>query len=312
LYTGTITETKGRSDLVSFASRIRYCRRRSVPFGATGSLDRRDGDDMDPTADRHRRAAEILRDARLARTPIDRLPENCRPRDEPDGYAVQEALHGLLTGAGLGPVAGHKIGCTTPVMQAYLGIRSPCAGGVHASTVRHGEARVGHGDYLRVGVECEIAVRLGEDLGPAGAPFDRARVAPAVEAVLVAMEIVDDRYRDYRSLDVPTLIADDFFNAGCVLGPPVARWRDLDLPALAGVTRLNGAAVGRGEGRAVMGHPFEALAWLANLRARRGLALHAGEFVLLGSVVETRWVGPGDEVAVAVEGLGEVSALFRT
>jgi 2-oxo-3-hexenedioate decarboxylase/2-keto-4-pentenoate hydratase len=265
---------------------------------------------MEPASDRHRRAAEILRDARLGRTPIGRLPENCRPRDEPDGYAVQEALHGLLAGAGLGPVAGHKIGCTTPVMQAYLGIRNPCAGGVHASTVHHGEARVRHGDYVRVGVECEIAVRLGGDLGPADAPFDRARVAPAVDAVLAAMEIVDDRYRDYRTLDVPTLIADDFFNAGCVLGPPVAGWRDLDLPALTGVTRLNGTEVGRGEGRAVMEHPFAALAWLANLRAGLGLGLRAGEFVLLGSVVETRWVTAGDQVEVAIDGLGHVRANF--
>ena len=265
---------------------------------------------MDSTSDRQRRAAAILRDARLARTPIDRLPETCRPRDESEGYAVQEALHSLLSVAGLGSTVGHKIGCTTPVMQAYLGIQNPCAGGVHAATVHHREARVRHGDYLRVGVECEIAVRLGGDLGPMDAPFDRARVAPVVEAVLAAMEIVDDRYRDYRTLDVPTLIADDFFSAGCVLGPPAARWRDLDLPALTGVTRVNGAEVGRGEGRAVMGHPLEALAWLANLRARLGLGLRAGEFILLGSVVETRWVGPGDQVAVAIEGLGEVRAAF--
>jgi 2-oxo-3-hexenedioate decarboxylase/2-keto-4-pentenoate hydratase len=195
-------------------------------------------------------------------------------------------------------------------MQAFLGIKSPCAGGVPAATVHEAEARVRHGTYVRVGVECEIAVRLGADLGRADAPFDRARVAPAVEAVLAAMEIVDDRYRDYRTLDVPTLIADDFFNAGCVLGPPVAGWRDLDLPALSGVTRLNGGEVGRGFGRAVMGHPFEALAWLANLRASLGLGLRAGEFVLLGSVVETRWVSPGDEVTVSIQDLGEVRATF--
>jgi 2-oxo-3-hexenedioate decarboxylase/2-keto-4-pentenoate hydratase len=265
---------------------------------------------MDLAADRHRRAAAILRDARLGRAPIDPLLVDVRPRDETEGYAVQRALHELLHSAGLGPVTGHKIGCTTPVMQAFLGIPSPCAGGVLAATVHEGRAHVPHGDYVRVGAECEIAVRLGADLGPSGAPFDRASVAPAVESVLAAMEIVDDRYRDYRTLGVPTLIADDFFNAGCVLGPPVTRWRDLDLAALRGVTRLNGAEVGRGEGRAVMGHPFEALAWLANLRARLGLGLRAGEFVLLGSVVETRWVGPGDEVAVAIEGLGEVHATF--
>jgi 2-keto-4-pentenoate hydratase len=261
-------------------------------------------------ADRHRRAALLIRDQRLGRTPIGPLPEDCRPRDERDGYRVQETLHGLLDRAGLGPVAGHKIGCTTPVMQAYLGIRNPCAGGVHGTTVHDSAAHVSHADYVRVGVECELAVRLGTDLAPASAPFDRARVAGAVGAVLAAMEIVDDRYQDYRTLDVPTLIADDFFNAGCVLGPPVAGWGALDLPALTGVTRVNGREVGRGEGRAVMGHPFEALAWLANLRASLGFGLRAGEFVLLGSVVETRWVEPGDQVVVVVEGLGEVRATF--
>ena len=60
------------------------------------------------------------------------------------------------------------------------------------------------------------------------------------------MEIVDDRYRDYRTLDVATLIADDFFNAGCVLGTPVTGWRELDLPAVTGVTRLNGRRGGAG------------------------------------------------------------------
>jgi 2-oxo-3-hexenedioate decarboxylase/2-keto-4-pentenoate hydratase len=59
-----------------------------------------------------------------------------------------------------------------------------------------------------------------------------------------------------------------------------------------------------------MGHPLEALAWLASLRASLGLALRAGEFVLLGSVVETRWVSAGDDVVVALEGLGEVRATF--
>jgi 2-oxo-3-hexenedioate decarboxylase/2-keto-4-pentenoate hydratase len=258
--------------------------------------------------DRHRRAAARLRDHRLARTPIGDLPEGCRPASEREGYAVQAELHRLLTATGLGPVVGHKIGCTTPVMQAYLGIPNPCAGGIFAATVHHGVARLRPRDHVRVGVECEIGARLGADLPAAEAPFDRERVGAAVEACFAAMEIVDDRYRDYRTLGVATLIADDFFNAGCVLGPPVTDWRRLDLRALRGATRVDGAEVGRGEGRAVMGHPLEALAWLANLFAGLGPGLRAGEFVLLGSLVETRWLEPGNAVSVRVEGLGEVRA----
>jgi 2-keto-4-pentenoate hydratase len=127
---------------------------------------------------------------------------------------------------------------------------------------------------------------------------------------MAAIEVVDDRYEDYRSLDAPTLIADDFFNAGCVLGAPVATGRELDLAGLRGRMMINGVEVGTGRGRDILGHPLEALAWLANALAARGGQLEAGEFVLLGSVVETRWVEAGDRVEIAIEGLGRASCQF--
>ena len=223
---------------------------------------------------------------------------------------MQDALHAALTAAGHGALAGHKIGCTTPVMQRFLRIPNPCAGGVFAATVRHLEAEFRHADFLHVGVECEIAVRLAHDLPAGRAPYDRATVGAAVGACMAAIEVVEDRYEDYRALDVPTLIADDFFNAACVLGPPVAAWRDLDLAALRGRMRIIGADVGTGRGGDILGHPLEALAWLANALVARGRGLEAGEFVLLGSVVETRWVGAGDRVEVEIEGLGSARARF--
>jgi 2-oxo-3-hexenedioate decarboxylase/2-keto-4-pentenoate hydratase len=107
------------------------------------------------------------------------------------------------------------------------------------------------------------------------------------------------------------LIADDFFDAGCVLGEQVTEWQALDLPSLIGVTCINGVEVGRGRGADVMGHPFEALAWLANSFAQRGKHLRAGEFVFTGSVVETKWVSRGDRVVTTIEGLGKVEATFE-
>lgn len=233
-----------------------------------------------------------------------------RPQDESQAYAVQDALHALLEPV-LGPVSGHKIGCTTPVMQAFLGIPNPCAGGVFASTVHRSPARLAHAHYLHVGVECEMVVKLGRDLPPSSAPHTRESVADAVAEVMAGMEIVDDRYVDYKSLDTPTLIADDFFDAGCVLGAPLRDWRALDLAVLSGVTSINGTQVGRGRGADVMGHPFEALAWLANNLSRRGRGLKAGEFVFTGSVVETKWVNRGDRVVMEIDGLGQVEAVFE-
>jgi 2-keto-4-pentenoate hydratase len=257
------------------------------------------------------RAAELLGRARLERTRFGGLPTDCRPPDEAAAYAVQDALHRRLTAAGFGPLAGHKIGCTTAVMQRFLNIDSPCAGGVFAATVQHGAGEFRHADFQRVGVECEIAVRLAAPLPAAGAPYDRAGVARAVGACMAAIEVVDDRYEDYRSLDAPTLIADDFFNAACVLAEPVKNWGELDLARVGGRMAINGSDVGSGRGGDVLSHPFEALAWLANDLAGRGQTLAAGAFVLLGSVVETRWVEAGDRVETEIEGLGRVFASFE-
>ena len=201
---------------------------------------------------------------------------------------------------------GYKIGCTTPVMQNFLGIPNPCAGEVFEKTVMRGKGRVSRKAYRRLGIECELVVELAEDITPKDAPLTLDKAADFVGAVMAGIEIVDDRYLDYRTLGVPSLIADNFFNAGCVLGEPFRDWRDLDLCALHGRTRINGEEVGRGDGSMVLGHPLEALVWLANSRAKRGLGLERGRFVFLGSLVETKWLNAGDKARVEVDTLGDL------
>jgi 2-keto-4-pentenoate hydratase len=195
-------------------------------------------------------------------------------------------------------------------MQAYLGIHNPCAGGVFDSTVRHGQGRIAIPPAIRVGVECEIAVRLGANLTPAMAPFDRARVSMAIDGCMAAIEVVEDRYVDYPTLDTPTLIADDFFGAGCVLGAISTGFDPFDLARVTAGMVINGQEVGSGTGTDVLGQPLDALVWLANNMAAGGVSLRAGEFVLLGSLVQTHWVAAGDEVRILNDPLGEVRASF--
>ena len=257
-----------------------------------------------------RQSVEIYVAARERRRPVPApLPPDCHPRSLDDAYRVQAALNERL-GPSLGAVCGRKIGCTTPVMQRYLRIEHPCAGALYASRAFRSPATVAHAAHWRPGVECEIAVRLGRPLPAAEAPFDRADVAAAVESCMAAIEIVDDRYDDFRALDAASLVADDFFSAGAVLGTPVSTRPGLDLAALRGTMTINDADVGSGTGADVMGHPFEALAWLANHAAATGRPLSESEVVLTGSIVETRWVKPGDNVRVEIESLGEASVSF--
>src|SRR5439155_163224 len=101
------------------------------------------------------------------------------------------------------------------------------------------------------GVECEIAVRLGRDLALTEEPFTAEWVAESIEAYLPAIEIVDDRYVDWQTLGAPTLVADDFFAAGCVLGKPVVRVGVPDVLHVIGRALINGVEVGRGSGTGI-------------------------------------------------------------
>jgi 2-keto-4-pentenoate hydratase len=257
-----------------------------------------------------RAAAKTIAAARRDRTPLPPLAPDAAPQTEAEGYRIQDAVHELLAGE-LGALVGYKIGCTSAVMQQYLDIPHPCGGGVFANGVFDSGASLSTRDFVRVGVECEIAVKLARDLALTEEPFTAEWVAESIEAYLPAIEIVDDRYVDWQTLGAPTLVADDFFAAGCVLGKPVARVGVPDhLLHVIGRALVNGVEVGRGSGADVLGHPHNALAWLANHLAADGKSLRAGQLVLTGSLVKTVWLDAGDEVVMELEGLGRVEARF--
>lgn len=131
----------------------------------------------------------------------------------------------------------------------------------------------------------------------------------------VHVQVILDRNRHPHCLVLISLfrIADDFFGAGCVLPPDdgARKWASVDLAKARGSMRINGTLVGEGVGADIVsGHPLEALAWLANKRAETGESLAEGEIVMLGSVVKTHWLAPGDTVECEVEGLGAVKVTF--
>jgi 2-keto-4-pentenoate hydratase len=150
-------------------------------------------------------------------------------------------------------------------------------------------------------------VRLGADLPASGAPYTRASVACAVAACMPAFELIEDRGADYRDLDAASILTDKCWCGGVVLGPEVASWRDLDLTGAPVELLWNGEVVDQGVTGAAMGHPFEGLAWLANLLASRRRAMKAGEIVITGSALRTRFPAAGDAATYRIAGLGETT-----
>ena len=250
-------------------------------------------------------AARFLHEAHRARAHYQPLPDEMAPRDISEAYDIQEAFHELLKPE-RGAIAGYKVALTTTVMQEMVGFGHPASGAIFNSGVHHSPVTIKGSDYVHVGAECEIAMILDRDLPAASAPYDREGVAGAVAAVMPAFELVDDRGADYSNLFFLGVAADNSWNAGIVLGEPVTDWQRIDLVAASGAMTINGQPAGEGKGGDVLGHPLEALAWLANQLAERGKSLQKDMIVMTGSIVSTKFLKKGDEVQFEIDTLGGV------
>lgn len=253
------------------------------------------------------RAAKLLAELRMrapGTAPIEDIPEEFRPKSLLQAYAVQTKLRALLTAGGMGPQIGWKIGCTTPVMQDYLKIPHPCAGTLYEGTFHNEHAEIPADDYYGLGLECEVAVVLGADLPLIEQGYDMEMVAEAVDYVMTSIEIVEHRFRDFTRAKVGSLVADDFFSAGIVIGAPVEAQYVGNMAELTGGFWIDGKELPEtGTGAAILGHPLHALAWLADQCAALDTPLLEGQLITLGSVVKTIYPEPGQRIEAQFGGL---------
>jgi 2-keto-4-pentenoate hydratase len=218
-------------------------------------------------------------------------------------YGVQDAYARRLMAAGNTEPGGFKIGLTTKKMQAMCGIDSPVSGYVAANRIITAPATVDAMTHTHLGLEFEVAVKVGRDLPFRLVPYTQEEVALDV-LVAPGVELVDDRNADYATLEALSLIADNSWNAGIVVGawsePPA------DLAAVEGVITCNGQPVDRGYGRDALGHPFIPLTWLANFRAKTDRPLKKGDIVLTGNLIRTQFPAEPCKYRYELSGLGAV------
>jgi 2-keto-4-pentenoate hydratase len=255
-----------------------------------------------------RRTAETLLADHQANTPFRTLGPPDGPATISDAYDIQDRFVALLR-AKHGEAVGYKVGLTSAAMQTFCGIDHPLAGVVLASRVLQSGASVRRSDFGRLGLEFEIAVRIKSDVPITGRPCTAEAIAPHIDGVCAAIELVDDRSADYSNLDVRSLVADNSWNAGIVLSEFATKWPDL--PDVPGRASEDGAAIGEGHGRDILGHPFNSAAWLATQLASRGTSLTADQIVMTGSVMKT--VFPEETASYRFElgGIGVVEVQVR-
>ncbi len=251
-------------------------------------------------------AAAALKAAAISGQPVAPLRDRLARTDVEAAYAIQE----LNTQAWLGEgrrLVGRKIGLTSKAVQAQLGVDQPDFGMLFADmSVGDGEP-VAAGRLIQPKVEAEIALVIGRDLDHERHTY--ADLMRAVEFVLPAIEIVDSRIEGWNIRFVDT-VADNASSGLFVLGGRPVRLTDVDVTACAMQMTRGEEVVSRGNGRACLGSPLNAAVWLADVMARCGRPLLAGDIVLTGALGPMVAATSGDRFEARIEGLGHVCAEF--
>lgn len=142
------------------------------------------------------RAAEKLLAQHKAKERFKTLGPPEGPATIADAYDIQEKYIALLQREH-GDAVGYKVGLTSAAMQAFCRIDHPIAGVVLASRVFESGANIRRSDFGRLGLEFEIAVRIRSDVPVTGVPWTTKTIAPHIDGVCAAIELVDDRGADY-------------------------------------------------------------------------------------------------------------------
>lgn len=238
------------------------------------------------------RAARLLVAARLAREPLDRLPEDCRPATLDDAFAIQVATVAALGDA----VAGWKV-ARLPDGRIAWGI-------VLASRLVASGASVAARDMPMLGIEAEVAFRFLRDVPPRTAAYSGDEIAERVIA-FPAVEIVATRYRDYHGTPVVERIADMMSNGALAAGEAVPGWRSMDFARLHVTQAFDDTTIVDTHGGHVTGDPLALAVALANA-LRDGAGVRAGQVVTAGTYTGMHSAKPGQRVAARFAGFGAV------
>jgi len=256
----------------------------------------------------HRRAADLLIAATDSRVPCAPIRTLLPEADIDDAYEIQQLSVGAhLARSTDNRVIGRKIGLTSEAVQRQMGVDRPDFGVLMADMAFGDSEPIPFGRLLQPRVEAEVAFVLGRDLDRL--PVTAADVMVATELVVAAIEVVDSRIRDWDIAIVDT-VADNASSGLFVLGGAPRSLRDVDLRSVQMQVTCDDEVVSSGAGAACLGHPINAVVWLANEVARRGAPLRAGEVVLSGSLGPLVPVKPGRTYEATLAGLGDVRAVF--
>ena len=251
--------------------------------------------------DRLKKIAQFMLDQHYSKKNFQNLTETLMPSDFDEAYKVQEIFQ---KNSGRGALGGFKIALASKIQQELCGIDHPIAGGIFANEIKSSPSTFDLKNFHGLGLEFEIAVTLSDDLKPDMGPFNKENIRKYIKCLSPAFELIIDRNADYSNIDPLTMITDNAWCSGIVLGKEIPNWEKLDLDTIQSELLWNNEAP---QGAMIKdATPLESLAWVSNLFTSMGRTIPKNSVIITGSVIKTRAPESGDHVIYKVGQLSEV------
>ncbi|RAS83742.1 4-oxalocrotonate decarboxylase [Priestia endophytica] len=252
------------------------------------------------------RTVELLSTAELERKELVRITENYPNLNIEEAYEIQENLVEQKVEEGY-RILGAKMGLTSRAKMEQMGVDEPIYGYVFDyMAISNGELHLNK--YIHPKVEAEIAFVLGQDIE--GPDVTRADVLSSTDYVLPALEIIDSRYKDFK-FTLSDVIADNASSSGVIFGNQMHRPDKIELDLVGTTLNINGEIKDLGAGAAVLGHPADSVAMLANMLSRKGKKLKKGDIILSGAITSAIMLTAGDSVLAKFDELGTVEFVVK-
>ncbi|RWS44285.1 2-keto-4-pentenoate hydratase [Bacillus mycoides] len=223
-----------------------------------------------------------------------------------DAYNIQLEVVGRKIENGR-CVIGKKVGLTSVAMQQMLGVNEPDYGHLLDDMKIENGSEISISSFVSLKIEAEIGFVLAEDLN--GPNITYVDVLMATKYVVPTLEIIDSRIADWK-IKLADTVADNGSSAKVVIGNTFSSIDKVDLRTTGMTLYKNNSLIATGAGAAALGHPAQAIAWLANKLYEFNIGLKAGELILPGALSGAVSVQSEDNIRADFGLLGSVSVTF--
>ena len=251
--------------------------------------------------DRLEQIAQFMLDQHNSKQNFQNLPETLMPKDFDEAYKVQQVFQ---KNSDRGELGGFKIALASKIQQELCGIDHPIAGGIFANEINSSPSTFELSNFHGLGLEFEIAVKLSDDLKPEMGPFNKDDIREFIKSLSPAFELIIDRNADYSNINPLSMITDNAWCSGIVMGTELPNWDTLNLDTIK--SKLFWNDVIPQDAMIKDANPLESLSWVANLLLSHGRTIPKGSVIITGSVIKTRVPQRGDHIIYKVGNLSEV------